>query len=107
MSRIGAAGRARRRELQAVQGLSGERALLVAVIAQATADLQLSGRPRHAALAYFAGAEYRRHLDLIGLPAGWLPVELAGPGMGGQIAPAGSIWRPRASDAQAVAGYRG
>lgn len=53
-----------------LEGLNGARGLLVAVVAQATADLA-AGDPT--AAAYFMSEQYRGHLTWLDLPAEWLP----------------------------------
>ncbi len=53
------------------QGPTGPRALLAAVIGRAVLDL--ADGDKGAAL-YFLSADYRRHVELIGLPADYLPV---------------------------------
>ena len=58
-------------------GLSGERGLLVAIVATAAIDMQ-SGSPSIQASAekYLEGPLYRHHLTLLGLPADWMPQDL-------------------------------
>lgn len=62
--------------------LKGERALIAAIIAQAYYDL-VQGEVD--AGTYFISAIYRHHLELLDLPAHWLPigvtVEQSGPGL--------------------------
>lgn len=53
------------------QGPAGPRALLVAVIGRAALDLAAGDV---AAAVYFLSNDYRRHVELIGLPADYLPV---------------------------------
>ena len=52
------------------RSLSGERALVVAVVAQAYVDA-LDGFP--GARDYFDGPVYKHHLGLLGLPDDWKP----------------------------------
>lgn len=61
--------------------LIGERALVVSVIDTALKDA-VSGTKAHRADArrYFAGHEYRRHLEALGLPPSWLPERFEGHG---------------------------
>lgn len=51
----------------------GGRALLTAVIHQAQRDFHKGNGQSQDAAEYFAGATYRTHLELLGLPEGWLP----------------------------------
>jgi hypothetical protein len=68
---------ARRRVSYARHNLTGERALIAAVIGQAYTDyLSKSANERADAAAYFRSQTYRHHLTLLGLPANWMP-ELA------------------------------
>lgn len=60
--------------------LIGERALLIAIVKQAAADLGSSSRAtRQDAAKYFAGEVYRAHLDLLGLPVTWQPQRTPSP----------------------------
>lgn len=52
------------------QGPTGPRALLSAVIARAALDVAAGDV---AAAVYFLSNDYRRHVELIGLPADYLP----------------------------------
>lgn len=70
-------------EWQAVnRGLKGQRALLLAIIAQAYYDLSQGDED---AASYFAGPTYRHHLELLELPPNWLPdgvtIKREGPGL--------------------------
>ncbi len=53
--------------------MSGGRALLTAVIHQAQRDFHKGNGQSKDAAAYFSGAVYANHLELLGLPEGWLP----------------------------------
>jgi hypothetical protein len=54
--------------------VSGERALLAAVIGVAAVDLvQGNEQDRATAAAYFAGPVYQNHLQWLGLPGHWRP----------------------------------
>ncbi len=53
--------------------MSGGRALLTAVIHRAQVDFAKGNGHSQEAAAYFGGAVYANHLELLGLPEGWLP----------------------------------
>lgn len=54
--------------------VSGEQGLLLSIIEVAAIDAKSKRRERRIdAAKYFAGAVYRRHLELLGLPTDWMP----------------------------------
>lgn len=63
--------------LRRPDNLTGERALLVSVIATAVKDcLRAKGENRASAWQYLASETYRHDLSLLGLPADMLPVAI-------------------------------
>lgn len=58
-------------------GLVGERALIASIIAVSVDDALGRGDPEDIVDArhYFADGRYQNHLELLGLPANYLPME--------------------------------
>ena len=82
------------------QGPAGPRALLVAVIGRAALDLAAGDV---AAARYFLSDHYRRHVELIGLPADYLPVGVKAADLATLVEAAGARARRATSPARATA----
>ena len=65
-------------QLFAASGATGERALLVAIVARAAED---AADGDVGAAAYLLGDTYKWHLELIGLPSDYLPAGLTRTGL--------------------------